>query len=54
MKMVPRLNFTQSPADIDVEQVFGFDTYDTGTNRAFFNEMYVAPPLPSLAWPFAD
>jgi iron transport multicopper oxidase len=49
MKMVPRLNFTMEPADIDVPMVFGFDTYDTGTNRAFFNEM-CAPPPPSLAW----
>lgn len=51
MAMVPRLNFTMEPADIDVPMVFGFDTWDTGTNRAFFNEMCVhllAAPLP---WP---
>lgn len=39
MKMKPTVPIGQAPADVDIPLVFGFDTYSTGTNRAFFNEM---------------
>lgn len=39
MEMKPLVPIGQAPADVDIPLVFGFDTYSTGTNRAFFNEM---------------
>lgn len=43
--MVPLAAVAMAPADVSLQMVFAFDTYDNGVNRAGFNDMSVSPHL---------